>query len=235
VFTKEFCDDLPADPFEAADKLLAEFFTTHSRLDDKTKRENIRAYIDAMIALQSYLKSGGLSRIELPANPKLTGDRLEFVNSVVQWFQAAATKIQAARAEEFESDARARYDGFFQNDHIVELSDDEHRRIQDLIDQLRQFLSESTVFDQKHKERLLARLEKLQQELHKTMANIDRFWGFLSDAGIALGKFGSDAKPLFDRAREIVEVLYGAQHRTAQLPGPADVPQLPDYSGTDPD
>ena len=42
------------------------------------------------------------------------------------------------------------------------------------------------------------RLERLQSELHKTVPDIDRIWGMFEEAGVMLGKFGKDAKPLVD-------------------------------------
>ena len=45
----------------------------------------------------------------------------------------------------------------------------------------------SEVLESDHKQRLLAKLETLQSELHKKVSNLDRFIGFMSEAGIRYG------------------------------------------------
>lgn len=233
MFTREFCDQLPHDPLQAAASIVDAYFNFATSVTDADKINKHSDYVAAVSALKAYCAAHGIDKMVLTAPPEVGGDRQLYASAVTIWFGEARKNIQARMSERIAEESDNHYGALFKNDHIVELTDDEYRRIQDLIDQLRKFLYESSIFDDKHRGRLLARLEKLQSELHKTMANIDRFWGFMSDAGISLGKLGNDAKPLFDRAREIIEVLYGAQSRTAGLPSPAELPQLPDYSGDD--
>jgi hypothetical protein len=234
MFDQEFCNNLPADPLVGVQTMTDRFIQISMSLSPEEREEHFEEFVKAVYAVYAYINAHALHELNVPNLPELKGSRDEYLKSAMLWFDAVRNRIQNALTRRSAEAAQAYYNGLFKNDHIVELTDNEHRHIQDLVDQLRKFLTESAIFDRKHKERLLARLEKLQQELHKTMSNIDRFWGFLSDAGIAVGRFGDDAKPMFDRAREIIEVLYRAQGRTAQLPGPVEVPQLPDYSGDEP-
>ena len=76
-------------------------------------------------------------------------------------------------------------------------------------------------------------LEKLQSELHKKMSNLDRFWGFWGEAGVMLGKFGEDAKPIFDRIREIVEIAWRTQSAAEELRTGLPLPMI--GSGEDSD
>jgi hypothetical protein len=48
----------------------------------------------------------------------------------------------------------------------------------------------------------------MQRELHKTTSDLDRFWGFIGEAGIAIGKFGNDIKPLVDRINELAKIVW---------------------------
>ncbi|MDD4295136.1 MAG: hypothetical protein PHP69_06455, partial [Candidatus Omnitrophica bacterium] len=61
------------------------------------------------------------------------------------------------------------------------------------------------------------RLEKLQQELHKRVSDLDRFWGIVGDAGVMLGKFGEDAKHLVDRIKELVDIIWRVQSRSEAI------------------
>ena len=91
-------------------------------------------------------------------------------------------------------------------------------RIQVLINELRDLIAKAESLEQDHRDRLLKRLERLQHELHKKISDVDRFWGLVGDAGIVLAKLGEDAKPIVDRIREIAQIIWKAQTRTAQLP-----------------
>jgi hypothetical protein len=53
------------------------------------------------------------------------------------------------------------------------------------------------------------------------LTNLDKFYGFIGDAGVILGKFGRDAKPFVDRIREIAEIAWRSQATAEQLPASA--------------
>ena len=107
-----------------------------------------------------------------------------------------------------------------------EFSQGDLDRVQALISELRKLISETPGFEDSHRRRLLLRLEKLQSELHKRMSDLDHFWGLIGDAGVALGKFGDDAKPLVDRFAEIVNIVWRTQAKAEELPSGASLPQL---------
>ena len=97
-------------------------------------------------------------------------------------------------------------------------TDGDLARIQKLINELRKLITQSKDFEDNHKERLLKRLENLQSELHKRMSNLDKLWALLPEAGVALGKFGENAKPFADRICEIAGIAWRAQLRAEELP-----------------
>lgn len=99
-------------------------------------------------------------------------------------------------------------------------------RIQALINETRDWLIATEVFTAEHRDRILKRLEALQRELHKKMSDLDKFWGLLGDAGVALGKFGADAKPFVDRIRELLQIAGRTQSRAEELPSGTPIPQV---------
>jgi hypothetical protein len=111
-----------------------------------------------------------------------------------------------------------KYQAKFGNVFAYEFSEGDLEKIQSLINDLRQSISVSDLFEDEHKRRLLARLEKIQAELHKKMADLDRFWGLVGDAGVVIGKFGRDAKPFVDRIKEISDIVWRTQSRAEELP-----------------
>jgi hypothetical protein len=84
----------------------------------------------------------------------------------------------------------------------------------------------SEVIEDNHKQHLLKRLERLQSELHKKMSDLDRFLGFVGDAGVVMGKFGKDAKPLTDRIKDIMNIVWRTQARAEELENGAQNPFL---------
>jgi hypothetical protein len=87
---------------------------------------------------------------------------------------------------------------------VYEFSESDVKEIQNYINELRSLFSSSEELTEEHRRRLLRRLEQLQTELNKTMSDLDRFWGLVGDAGVAIRKFGEDSK----NAALIVAAIY---------------------------
>ncbi|WP_323899033.1 hypothetical protein [Aeromonas hydrophila] len=124
------------------------------------------------------------------------------------------------------SEYTQRYNDVFKKVFAYEFSQGDLERVQLLINELRSHISESNSLEQKHRQRLLKRLEHLQSELHKRISDLDRFWGLVGDAGVVLGKLGTDAKPIVDRIKEIAEIAWKTQARAEELPSSSSNPML---------
>lgn len=107
-----------------------------------------------------------------------------------------------------------------------EFSQGDLERIQSLLNDLRSLVAASSKFKPEHQQRILARLETLQRELHKKVSDLDRFWGLVGDAGVMLAKLGNDAKPIVDCVREIADIVWNTQGRAEELPSTARPPQI---------
>lgn len=107
-----------------------------------------------------------------------------------------------------------------------EFSQGDLDRIQELISELRGQIAQSSHIEESHRRRLLKRLERLQSELHKKISDLDHFWGLIGDAGVALGKFGKDAKPIVERMQEIAQIVWRTQSRAEELPSGSSFPQI---------
>ncbi|EOV9409989.1 hypothetical protein ACN5W3_004441 [Vibrio parahaemolyticus] len=124
------------------------------------------------------------------------------------------------------SDMSQKYSHMLKSSFAYEFSQGDYDRVQSLINELREHISSSTIIDDNHKHRLLKKLERLQSELHKRVPDLDRLWGLVGDAGVALGKFGDDVKPLVDRVKEIAGITWNTQKRAEELPSETPNPML---------
>lgn len=126
--------------------------------------------------------------------------------------------------------AERRFEPFLEENFFIEFTDGDLDQIQQAINELRELLTKSDLFEDEHKQRLLKRLEVVQSELHKKVSDIDKIWGLVGDAGIALGKFGKDAKPFQELITKIGKIGWRAQARAEQLPSDAITPMLENLS-----
>lgn len=149
----------------------------------------------------------------------------EFLQGVRNEFEARSI---ALRIESY----KGRYRSAFKSAFAYEFSQGDFDRIQLLVNELRDKISSNEMLESDHKRRLLKRLEKLQSELHKRVADLDRFWGMVGDAGVVLGKLGNDSKPIVDRIKELAEIVWRTQARTEELPSNSPNPMLDDNSDT---
>ncbi|MCW6054494.1 hypothetical protein [Pseudomonas fragariae (ex Marin et al. 2024)] len=112
------------------------------------------------------------------------------------------------------------------NSFSYEFTDGDLARVQTLVNELRTQISSSTNLEQKHRQRLLRRLEKLQSELHKKVSDLDNIYGLIGDAGVVLGKLGKDAQPIVERIRELTNITWRTQARAEELSSDTPLPSL---------
>ncbi len=196
----------------------------YSEWDDRHYEILLETY-----ALLSSLEEAGLlsEKIRIPnISGNLNQDCtviLELVRNVNELYTAELSKL---KVESYKLHFRTNFNNVFS----YEFSQGDLDRIQTLVNELREHVSKSNDFEEAHKRRLLSRLEKLQAELHKKMSDLDKFWGLVGDAGVAVGKFGNDVKPIVDRIKEITEIVWRTQARAEELPSDSPLPKLEDKS-----
>ncbi|HDO1375211.1 TPA: hypothetical protein P2R00_002469 [Aeromonas veronii] len=143
----------------------------------------------------------------------------DYVSSVKQNITSHAIQLQVNSYTE-------RYRHLAKRAFAYEFSQGDLDRVQLLINELRTQITENQSLESNHRQRILKRLEHLQSELHKRVSDLDRFWGLVGDAGVVLGKLGTDAKPIVDRIKEIAEIAWKTQARAEELPSSSPNPML---------
>lgn len=225
MYSEEFLEKLPSDPYEAVEILCREFFTQYEKLPSAQRVKNYRSFVEAFAAIEAFMNATGLILAKIP---KLAKDKSQNITHITNFFIAMRSRIGERKVDLELIQAREKYSKAFGITFIYQFSDGDLKRIQELLNELRDTITQSELFDAKHKQRILNKLEGLQSELHKKMSSLDKFWGLIGEGGIVLGKFGKDAKPLVDRIREIAQIIWRTQARAEELPSGTTLPLLSD-------
>ncbi len=225
MFDEKYIDSLPDEPLLAISQIVNVSLDEWANTPEVHEGNNYEYYLEAFAIVQALAQNVNDLSLDVP---KLNGDTREISKQIVNFFMDVKSQIAdhfvALKMAQFSNKYHAKFGNIF----AYEFSEGDLNRIQDLINSLREMIVESELFEPEHKQRLLARLEKVQTEMHKKMSDLDRFWGLMGDAGVALGKFGEDAKPIVDRIREISEIVWRTQSRAEELPSDTPMGLLTD-------
>ena len=220
-----FIASIPPDPH-----LAGRFICTNFETFNRSARE--RGADPSFQYYETYLKSLALLKaiceinkikmqdIALPASKREATDKITALFSEIRKvFDQTETDMALNNYREL---LARKINSVF----AYELSDGDIKRIQQLINELRDCISKTKDIEEEHRRRILLRLEKLQAELHKRISDLDRFWGLCVDASIVLAQVGENAKPIVDRVREIAEIIWNVQIRTTGLPSSTPLKML---------
>jgi hypothetical protein len=207
-FPPKLLQNLPSDNVEGLAALCSEF----ERFDGHA-RQLIDHHADYVEAL-SILKAFTMAReAKLEPFPELGPQKHQNVAKVSTYFNQLRDTVRAELTKRYSRgyfDAKTEeYMALFSRVSVYEFPEAEFKRVQDLIQELRQLIGNSTLLSDEHRRRLLRRLEAMHGELHKKTSDIDRFWGFIGEAGIAMRKFGEDLAPISERVLELGGIVVG--------------------------
>ena len=222
MFDDDFIQSLPADRIQAAHALCQRFWEIDRSMSPIKRIHHHEMYLESIGAFEAFCEAVGLPY----EPPRMGGNREQNIESIQHFFHHVLEHINEQITNVTLTSARARFRMKFGVAFVYEFSDGDLARIQTLVNELRNLLMKSEVFEAEHKERVLNKLESLQSEIHKKVPSLDKFWGLIGEAGVALGKFGKDAKPFVDRIREIAQIVWRTQARAEELPSGTTLPLL---------
>jgi hypothetical protein len=220
-FSDDFLDKLPDDDVAALNLLCLEFKRLDADLNQDTRF--LQDYLDALAVYNGYRVSRDFSVIPSVNAP----DPHQAISTVRELLYGQLAETTRQMQSNYLDRTTRKYADRFNNSTVYTFLDDDYAHIQKLINEMREIVSNSQVITARHKNRLLERLERMQKELHKRTSDLDRFWGFIGEAGIVLGKFGQDSKPLVDRTRELISIVWRVIAVSELLLGQGDVTPPP--------
>jgi len=225
-FDEEFCKSLPEDSSSAIKEICKKYSDVFSNLPDTASRYLLIVEFYAFIAV--YYEANGLG-IKVP---EVEGDYSVDSKEASRFVE----NLLSETSRQMGQNAFQRYKNLFATRlgtrFHYEFSEGDLKRIQDLINELRDLISASEELEAKHKRRVLDKLEKLQAEFHKKVSDLDQFYGSLIELSVVARIIGENFKPVVDRIGELVKIVWPVQARAFDLPSNAPF-QLPGQSESD--
>jgi hypothetical protein len=229
-FSIKFLENLPSDQLDALGALCNEFTKFEQATSGRPTSHD--DFLEAYSILKAFTKHRNINFIGFPdaTSPNLENNILV----VRQCFQNVKsdvnTKSTIRRAQGHHAAKTEHYSAIFSGISSYEFSDNDYKRIQILINELRELIVKNEVLSEGHKARLLKRLEAMQGELHKKTSDIDRFWGFIGEVGINIRKFGENMRPISERVQELGKIVIAVIYAKEGIQLPPEVSKflLPD-------
>lgn len=230
MLDEKFIESLPSDPLLALNAVVVHSIAFWDGLSGGKEQNEYEFFLESFAISKALI--GNIPEIVIE-EPVLDCEVADVVANIHNYFHLVKSTIAEHLVLLKLAQFNSKYQAKFSNAFAYEFTDGDLERIQNLITELRESISSSDVFEENHKLRLLARLEKMQSEMHKKMADLDRFWGLVGDAGVVLGKFGNDVKPIVNRIKEISEIVWRTQSRAEELPSDTPMELLSNMADED--
>lgn len=196
----------------------------HSSGNDAWSEEDHGVLIEAAAILLHLEEEGLISHRVGP--PDVSGSMGSCCGNLRKFLQEVQDDLLGQTSATKLDNLKKHFSVTLTNGFGYEFTDGDLKRIQQLINELREMVSANTELDDGHKQRMLKRLEKMQSELHKKMSDISRFYELMGDAGVALGKLGEGAKPIVEAIKELAGIAWKSQARAEQLQSDAGNPMI---------
>lgn len=225
--TNQLVTDLPEEPNLAIGLISERFLKLVIHLGQELKFHN--EYLEGFGILTAYAESKGIS---LKNHPNITDEKAQNITDIIKFVNAVNANSLQYRNQLLVEKTKSKYKLVFGSEFCYEFTEGDLKQIQSILNELRDLITNSKEFEEDHKRRLLNKLEKLQKELHKKVSTLDNIWGLVGDAGVVIGKFGEDAKPIVDRITALVNIVWRVQSMAEELPLGTPYPLLKESAAT---
>jgi len=234
MFSDEFLEHIPDNPVEGLDLLIKKFQEWESANRFKMKKypdfnghypEMLKAYA----VLQAYSEAHDLKIVFPDLN--VSNKEENVINISKAFNHYAKNKLHQLKMVQEKLDFQLIKDEYaqkFGRSFAYQFSDGDLRKTQNLLRLLGHIVSRSDYLDENHKNRLMNRLQRSLQILHKKSVNLDPIWGLIGDAGVVISRYGSQADSIANRIFEIIEIIWRTQAITENLESGINNPFLGD-------
>lgn len=228
-FSDDFLEKINEDPLGVG--LLA-CRTVTGRCKPANANDHGPLLLEACLLLDSMVKGGLLQTLATP--PIINNGSLRRASDgytyVMQIQREIETILARDNAIQLQTEMEKRFNRLIIGTPGYELTDGDLKEVQGLVNRLRDLIAETDDLSDNHKQRLLKRLEEVQQELHKKLSKLDSLYCLAIEASIVAGTIGKNAEPFVKVAKSIFGISWRTHAHTEGLPSGATPPQLGDDS-----
>lgn len=222
MFDKKFVSSLPKDPAEAINLICDEFIDFHERLGREEDVDYYEEYLTAYSLLIAFLE---VHKFDFDL-PPITRKKKSDVNMIYDSFLDVRSKIAPYLEEKKYSLSVEEFKAMLGNVFYYQFSNDDLKRIEKLLDNLKDVLRNDKDMGVEFRHRILKKVTILKDELNRKTKSVDGFWGLFVDGGVALGKFGDGARLFFNTVKDIILLVWQMQAKAEELPPNAPVPMI---------
>ncbi|KQM55761.1 hypothetical protein ASE80_01525 [Pseudomonas sp. Leaf15] len=223
-FSDEYLMRINEDPIGVG---LAVCRTATGRSKPATADAHSALLLETSLLLGTMVKSGLLQTTAVP--PSIVNGRLRRAADGYTYVMHIQREIEGILAREKavqrQSEMEQRFDRLITGSFGYELTEGDLNEVQDLLNRLRDLVTKSEELTDNHKERLLKRLEEVQQELHKKLSKLDKLYCLAIEVSVVAGTIGKNAEPLVKVAKALFGISYRTHAHTEGLPS-STTPQL---------
>ncbi|NWC99759.1 hypothetical protein HX869_13515 [Pseudomonas sp. P7779] len=223
-FSDEFLENINEDPLGVG---LSVCRTVTGRCKPTNAESHGPLLLEATLLLGSMVKGGLLQTLATP--PVINSGSLRRASDAYSYVVQIQREIEAILARDnavqLQSEMEQRFNRLITGTFGYELTEGDLNEVQDLLNRLRDLVTKSEELTDNHKERLLKRLEEVQQELHKKLSKLDKLYCLAIEVSVVAGTIGKNAEPLVKVAKALFGISYRTHAHTEGLPS-STTPQL---------
>lgn len=151
MFQEKFIDELPDDPIEACHKICEEFVLQDNQIPSEREEENYEIYLEAFGVFQAFIEA-----YQLNYNiPSITIDRKENIARIRKFFSQALKTLEKSVAFLTIEKAKNKFSVKIGRAFSYEFTTGDLNRVQTLLNELRDHVVGSKLFEDDHKQRIL--------------------------------------------------------------------------------
>lgn len=232
ILDDAFFGNLPQNNTEAAFKIIDRIHSFWLEPPDEASPTKIcEEIIVSLEIFWAYCEQHGVSVEELVIEGDVEGILYSLRDYLPIIHHRTRTDYELQLVERAKRKGKERFAKLSGQLFCYKLSDDDITRIKTCLDELWALISTSEEIAEDHRKRLLTRLEQLQEELHKKLSDLDRFWGLFGDAFTVMKKLGDGAEKtakICTAITTIAGIIYATQNGAHGLPSSDHHPNLGD-------
>jgi hypothetical protein len=220
-----FINSLPSNKLLAEAEIINCFFTL---MNNPSIAQNKQEYYEDFIEIFGFYQVFAEKNLIDVAFPKLTLDKKINVGLIIRFFETRHKEIERDvlefNQERILYEKKSQFKSILEDVTIFDLTEREQRILNRLIDELLDIIGDNKEISPYHTSKITKRLKSLISIMNTKVRSFDQFWALIGDGAVLLGKFKGKAKPIVDKIKEIINMVWKIQARSEDLS--SDIPMM---------